>query len=74
MTEWVGRLAAAVDWEPRDLGIEWERVESRLGTPLPSDFKRFCEIFGRGHFSDYLTVYSSSGGGRAEVVESLEDD
>ncbi|MGK5501270.1 SMI1/KNR4 family protein [Streptomyces sp. URMC 125] len=72
--EWVERLAAAVDWEPYDLDIEWERAESRLGTSLPSDFKRFCEVFGRGHFSDYLTVYSSAGGGAVGVVESLEGD
>lgn len=69
---WVDQLAEAVGWGPLGLGIEWAEIESRIGSPLPADYKEFCRVFGQGEFSGYLTVYASQGGDGSEVVDSLE--
>ncbi|MFE0644246.1 hypothetical protein ACFW2Y_21940 [Streptomyces sp. NPDC058877] len=42
--------------EPRRYVVDWARVESELGTGLPSDYKDFVYWFGPGNFSDYFTV------------------
>lgn len=65
------RLAEAVDWRPLDLDVAWSDVEESLGSPLPTDFKRFCEVFGRGTFCDGLVVYSTDGGSAHDLLEEL---
>lgn len=55
---WVDRLVAITGWEPRELPeVDWADVESRLGTRLPSDYKRLIELFGDGLFDAFLHVF-----------------
>ncbi|MFD8935123.1 hypothetical protein ACFV0R_07675 [Streptomyces sp. NPDC059578] len=55
---WLERLVAVTGWEPRTVGrIDWPAVESSLGTPLPSDYKKLVETFGEGLFSDFHQVF-----------------
>ncbi|MGW2049119.1 SMI1/KNR4 family protein [Streptomyces sp. NPDC001858] len=68
---WVERLSEAVSWKPRHVEISWGEIEQQLGVELPTDFKKFCECFGRGSFSGYLEVYSSSGGASLQVLDKL---
>jgi hypothetical protein len=55
--DWVAMLAEAVEWRSLELDISWNELEANLGSPFPMDFKRFCEVFGRGEFCDGLVVY-----------------
>lgn len=68
---WVMRIAEAVDWRPLGLSVSWREIEERLGSPLPADYKQFCEVFGRGGFCDELFVYSTDGGATLEVLDEL---
>lgn len=36
--------------------VDWAPVESRLGTALPSDYKRMVETFGEGAFDAWLDL------------------
>jgi len=36
---------------------DWEKTEQVLGVALPSDFKRFLDVFGGATFDDFLHVY-----------------
>lgn len=36
--------------------VDWAEAESRLGTALPSDYKRMVETFGHGAFDGYLDL------------------
>lgn len=36
--------------------VEWGAVERRLGTPLPLDYKDFCEEFPALYFDSYVTI------------------
>lgn len=40
--------------------VEWQAVESRLGQPLPNDYKRFIERIGPGRYGQ-ITVASPTG-------------
>ncbi|MFJ9801616.1 SMI1/KNR4 family protein [Streptomyces wuyuanensis] len=71
---WVDRLTAAVGRRPLGLAIDWSTIESRMGTALPADYKEFCEAFGNGHFSDYLTVYASAGGADSSLADVYEEN
>lgn len=68
---WVMRIAEAVGWHPLELDVSWSELEERLGSPLPADFKQFCEAFGRGGFCDELFVHSTDGGASLEVLDEL---
>ena len=67
---WVDRLVAitggpASPPPPTD----WTNVESRLGTPLPSDYKRLVEAFGcHGLFDVFFRVCDPDG-----LIDSLQD-
>lgn len=37
--------------------IDWESVEARIGTSLPSDYKALVEIYGPGTFGNFLHVF-----------------
>ncbi|MET8543923.1 SMI1/KNR4 family protein [Kitasatospora sp. NPDC004799] len=52
---WIEKLAAVTGWETtRTRTIDWPSVESRLGTPLPTDYELLAERFGSGEFTEYL--------------------
>jgi len=55
---WVDGIVGVTGWETtRVRTVDWAAVEARLGTPLPGDYKRLIEIFGRpGAFDDYLQL------------------
>jgi hypothetical protein len=69
--DWVMRLAEVVEWQPLELDVSWHEIEEGLGSPLPADFKQFCEVFGRGGFCDDLFVYSTDGGAALDVLGRL---
>ncbi|MFF4788629.1 hypothetical protein ACFY2M_02405 [Streptomyces sp. NPDC001276] len=54
--DWVERLIRITGWTQSALrpDVDWADVESRLGTALPSDYKRMVETFGEGAFDGYL--------------------
>ncbi|MFE5484654.1 SMI1/KNR4 family protein [Streptomyces sp. NPDC056527] len=56
--DWVERLVLITGWaEPAQRpDVDWAEVESRLGTTLPSDYKRMVETFGEGAFDGYLDL------------------
>lgn len=72
--DWVMKLAEAVNWRALDLDVAWGEIEAALGSPLPADFKRFCEVFGRGEFCDGLVVYSTDGAAKHELLNELAED
>ncbi|WNE98539.1 hypothetical protein PS467_26010 [Streptomyces luomodiensis] len=56
--DWVERLMRITGWtQPAQRpDVCWAEVESRLGTALPSDYKRMVETFGVGAFDGYLDL------------------
>ncbi|MEU8889113.1 SMI1/KNR4 family protein [Streptomyces sp. NPDC048442] len=57
---WLDRIVAVTGWaamggEPRT--VDWAAVEARLGTRLPSDYKRLIETFGEGLFDGFLGIH-----------------
>jgi hypothetical protein len=56
--DWVRRLVRITGWvrPARKPDVDWAEVESRLGTALPSDYKRMVETFGEGAFDGYLDL------------------
>ncbi|MFE4369674.1 hypothetical protein ACFRMN_15865 [Streptomyces sp. NPDC056835] len=54
--DWMERLVRITGWtQPAQRpDVDWAEVESRLGTALPSDYKRMVETFGNGAFDGYL--------------------
>ncbi|MES9589377.1 SMI1/KNR4 family protein [Streptomyces sp. NPDC007076] len=68
---WIERIEEAVVWRPINLQINWGEFEDRIGSPLPSDFKRMCESFGSGQFSGYLDIYSIETKGTLRLLERL---
>ncbi|MEV5998996.1 hypothetical protein AB0M25_06830 [Streptomyces griseomycini] len=56
-TSWVDGVVAVTGWDTtRMRTVDWAAVEGRLGTALPSDYKRLVEIFGPGSFDGYLDL------------------
>jgi len=55
--DWLGRLVGTTGWTgaAQEPGVDWA-VESRLGVPLPGDYKRMVETFGEGAFDGYLEL------------------
>ncbi|MFI5685452.1 SMI1/KNR4 family protein [Streptomyces sp. NPDC051636] len=55
---WLERLVAVTGWAPgREFKVDWAAVESRLATPLPSDYKALVETFGHGMFDGFHDVF-----------------
>ncbi|WP_086853070.1 hypothetical protein [Streptomyces coeruleofuscus] len=54
--DWMERLTRITGWtQPAQRpDVDWAEVESRLGTALPSDYKRMVETFGEGAFDGWL--------------------
>ncbi|MEX0171416.1 hypothetical protein MRBLMG1_004065 [Streptomyces sp. LMG1-1-1.1] len=54
--DWVERLVGITGHTlpPQRPGIDWGKVEARVGMRLPSDYKRMVETFGEGSFDAYL--------------------
>ncbi|MEU6759746.1 hypothetical protein [Streptomyces sp. NPDC046685] len=55
-SDWMERLRLITGWTQPDQrpDVEWAEMESRLGTALPSDYKRMVETFGEGAFDAFL--------------------
>ncbi|MFF1917345.1 hypothetical protein ACFVYE_38490 [Streptomyces sp. NPDC058239] len=56
--DWMERLIQITGWtQPAQRpDVHWAEVESRLGTALPTDYKRMVETFGEGSFDAYLNL------------------
>ncbi|WP_406858815.1 SMI1/KNR4 family protein [Streptomyces sp. HUAS MG47] len=56
--DWTQRLIRITGWTPpaQLTEVDWAEVESRLGTALPSDYKRMVETFGEGAFDGFLNL------------------
>ncbi|MDQ0990527.1 hypothetical protein [Streptomyces sp. V3I7] len=56
--DWMERLIRITGWtQPAQRpDVDWAEMESRLGTALPSDYKRMVETFGEGAFDGYLDL------------------
>ncbi|MEV0782451.1 hypothetical protein AB0I52_05565 [Streptomyces sp. NPDC050423] len=56
--DWMERLVQITGWtQPAQRpDVQWAEVESRLGTALPTDYKRMVETFGDGAFDAYLSL------------------
>ncbi|MFI9775956.1 SMI1/KNR4 family protein [Streptomyces sp. NPDC051956] len=54
---WVERVVAVTGWVGEARTVDWDAVEARLGTRLPTDFKQLAQIFGYGAFDGFLTLY-----------------
>ncbi|MGW7329180.1 hypothetical protein ACWGIU_11445 [Streptomyces sp. NPDC054840] len=54
--DWVQRLIGITAWTPppQRPDVDWAQIEARMGTRLPSDYKRMVETFGEGAFDAYL--------------------
>ncbi|MBC2905501.1 SMI1/KNR4 family protein [Streptomyces cupreus] len=54
--DWMERLIRITGWThpAQRPDVDWAEVESRLGTALPSDYKRMVETFGEGAFDGWL--------------------
>jgi hypothetical protein len=37
---------------------DWDQIQERLGTTLPTDYKKFIRCYGSGSFNNCLTVYN----------------
>ncbi|MFE5584134.1 SMI1/KNR4 family protein [Kitasatospora sp. NPDC056531] len=57
--DWLPQLVTATAWgAEQTLQIDWASVEERLGSPLPGDYKRLVERFGKGTFDDgYIDLH-----------------
>lgn len=57
-TDWMERLKQVIGWtQPAQRpDVDWAEVESRLGTALPSDYRRMVETFGEGAFDGFLDL------------------
>ncbi|MFJ9585866.1 SMI1/KNR4 family protein [Streptomyces acidicola] len=61
--DWMERLRRITGWtQPAQRpDVDWAEVESRLGTALPSDYKRMVETFGEGAFDGFLDLNQEPG-------------
>lgn len=65
---WVEQLLSLAHREPLGLSMDWSRVENEMGVSLPEDYKRVCEAFGAGEFSEYLDVLCSGETGGPDIL------
>ncbi|MEU4964566.1 SMI1/KNR4 family protein [Streptomyces smyrnaeus] len=49
---WVQRVIGLTGWKPLGISVDWGAIEGELGVALPADYKKLCEAFGGGVFSD----------------------
>ncbi|MFF0431695.1 hypothetical protein ACFYU9_05630 [Streptomyces sp. NPDC004327] len=56
--DWMERLRLITGWTLPDQrpDMDWAERESRLGTALPSDYKRMVQTFGKGAFDGFLDL------------------
>ncbi|WP_037861892.1 hypothetical protein [Streptomyces sp. NRRL S-340] len=56
--DWTARLLGITGWRypARRPDVNWAEAESRLGTPLPRDYKWMVTTFGTGAFDGYLDL------------------
>jgi len=52
----IDELHRLIEAEPAGTPVQWDEVEARLGTRLPSDYKRFVDRYGTGAVGDFLYV------------------
>ncbi|MFE0450957.1 hypothetical protein ACFW2D_06655 [Streptomyces sp. NPDC058914] len=66
--DWTERLKRITGWtQPAQRpDVDWAEVESRLGTALPSDYKRMVETFGMGAFDAWLDLHQEPWAGARE--------
>lgn len=57
--DWLERLIRITGWTRpvQQPDARWAEVESRLGTTLPTDYKRMVNTFGKGAFDAWLSLY-----------------
>ncbi|WP_330248020.1 MULTISPECIES: SMI1/KNR4 family protein [unclassified Streptomyces] len=57
--DWMERLRRITGWTlpAQRPDVDWAEVESRLGTALPSDYRRMVETFGEGAFDGFLDLH-----------------
>lgn len=57
-TSWLDGVVAVTGWDTtRARTVDWAAVEARMGTALPSDYKRLAEMFGHGAFDGFLQLH-----------------
>ncbi|WP_407916697.1 hypothetical protein [Kitasatospora sp. NE20-6] len=62
-TSWVDAVVAVTGWDTtRARPVDWAAAEARIGTALPSDYKRLAEVFGFGAFDGYLQLHLPGAG------------
>ncbi|WP_432030927.1 hypothetical protein [Streptomyces sp. 1222.5] len=56
--DWVRRLREITGWSrpARRPEVDWARVQARLGTRLPGDYRRMVATFGAGAFDGHLDL------------------
>ncbi|MFD6417943.1 hypothetical protein [Streptomyces sp. NPDC060194] len=57
--DWVDQLTRITGWTyPAERpDVDWAGLEARLGSRLPSDYKRMVETFGEGAFDAFLSLH-----------------
>ncbi|MGW1956884.1 hypothetical protein ACWCPI_29730 [Streptomyces sp. NPDC001920] len=57
--DWMERLRRITGWTwpDRRPDIDWTETQARLGTALPSEYKRMVETFGKGAFDGFLSLH-----------------
>ncbi|MFE9023752.1 hypothetical protein ACFYNL_34995 [Streptomyces sp. NPDC007808] len=57
--DWMERLRGITGWTGPDRrpDIDWTGTQARLGTALPSQYKRMVETFGEGAFDGFLSLH-----------------
>ena len=63
-----GILGLRVPESVTESGPDWSAVEAALGAVLPSDYKRFVEMYGAGSIDDHLTVHAPGAPSWADLV------
>ncbi|WP_367044470.1 hypothetical protein [Streptomyces sp. Je 1-332] len=59
-----------MNWHPLNINLPWGEVEEGLGKPLPEDYKRVAEVFGKGEFSEFLQVPSVDDVGHLDLART----
>ncbi|MGG7572462.1 hypothetical protein [Streptomyces sirii] len=57
-SSWLDGVVAVTGWDVTGARtVDWAETEARIGTALPSDYKRLVELFGDGAFDEYLQIH-----------------
>ncbi len=57
-SSWLDGVVAVTGWDITGARtVDWAETEARIGTALPSDYKRLVELFGDGAFDEYLRMH-----------------